>query len=78
MYVLPTVTVVSAAVNFGADPGLRADSVFQAFAIRAVEIIDKAYNPKGALNDGSEFLRGLDNHERRSESSVRQSKLLIH
>jgi GINS complex subunit 3 len=34
------------------------------FKKRAAEIADHAHNPKGALGDGVEFLRGLDETER--------------
>jgi len=34
------------------------------FKKRAMEIADHAHNPQGALGDGAEFLRGLDETER--------------
>ncbi|KAL2404273.1 DNA replication complex GINS protein psf3 [Exophiala dermatitidis] len=37
----------------------------QTFKTRAAEIADQAHNPRGALGDGAEFLRGLDETERR-------------
>ncbi|KAK5014519.1 DNA replication protein [Cryomyces antarcticus] len=36
----------------------------QAFKKRAAEIADQAHNPRGALGEGAEFLRGLDETER--------------
>lgn len=36
----------------------------QTFKARASEIADQAHNPRGALGDGAEFLRGLDETER--------------
>lgn len=39
----------------------------QTFQKRAAEIADHAHNPKGALNEGADFLRGLDETERLCE-----------
>ena len=36
----------------------------QAFKRRAAEVADHAHNPRGALGEGQEFLRGLDETER--------------
>jgi len=36
----------------------------ETFKQRAAEIADHAHNPRGALGDGAEFLRGLDEAER--------------
>lgn len=36
----------------------------QTFKKRAAEIADHAHNPRGALGEGAEFLRGLDEMER--------------
>lgn len=36
----------------------------QTFKARASEIADHAHNPRGALGEGVEFLRGLDEMER--------------
>lgn len=36
----------------------------QAFKIRAAEIADHAHNSRGAVGEGAEFLRGLDEWER--------------
>ena len=38
--------------------------VRQTFKARAAEIADHAHNPRGALGEGVEFLRGLDEMER--------------
>lgn len=38
--------------------------VGQTFKKRAAEIADHAHNPRGALGEGAEFLRGLDEMER--------------
>lgn len=35
------------------------------FKKRAAEIADHAHNPRGAMGDGVDFLRGLDETERR-------------
>jgi len=37
---------------------------WQTFKKRAAAIADHAHNPRGALGDGVEFLRGLDEMER--------------
>jgi GINS complex subunit 3 len=36
----------------------------QTFKKRAAEIADHAHNPKGAMGEGADFLRGLDETER--------------
>ncbi|KAI9892763.1 MAG: DNA replication protein [Vezdaea aestivalis] len=36
----------------------------ETFKKRAAEIADHAHNPRGALGEGAEFLRGLDEEER--------------
>lgn len=36
----------------------------QTFKKRAAEIADHAYNPRGAVSEGADFLRGLDETER--------------
>lgn len=36
----------------------------QTFKKRAAEIADHAHNPRGALGEGADFLRGLDEMER--------------
>ncbi|EXJ95271.1 DNA replication complex GINS protein psf3 [Capronia coronata CBS 617.96] len=40
------------------------DTLINTFKMRAAEIADQAHNPRGALGDGAEFLRGLDETER--------------
>ncbi len=37
---------------------------YQTFKSRASEIADQAHNPRGALGDGADFLRGLEESER--------------
>lgn len=44
------------------------DNYFQTFKKRAAEIADHAHNPRGALGEGAEFLRGLDETERQCKS----------
>lgn len=36
----------------------------QSFKKRAKEIADQAHNPRGAVGEGADFLRGLDEEER--------------
>lgn len=43
----------------------------QTFRARAAEIADHAHNTRGAVGDGVEFLRGLDDKERQREPSRR-------
>jgi len=43
---------------------LLADAGYQTFKQRASTISDHASNPRGALGEGVEFLRGLDEMER--------------
>ena len=38
--------------------------MIQTFKERAAEIADHAHNPRGALGDAQDFLRGLDEMER--------------
>ncbi|KAF7118813.1 hypothetical protein CNMCM5793_008442 [Aspergillus hiratsukae] len=40
------------------------DVLINTFKKRAAEIADHAHNPKGALGEGADFLRGLDETER--------------
>ena len=40
----------------------------QTFKARAAEIADHARNPRGALGEGADFLRGLDETERQRMS----------
>jgi hypothetical protein len=56
-------------------------NTFKTFKKRAAEISDHAHNPRGALGEGADFLRGLDETEIRCLSSPRcmfLSTLLIH
>lgn len=44
---------------------IGADSHFlKTFKKRAAEIADHAHNPRGAMGEGADFLRGLDETER--------------
>lgn len=40
------------------------DVLADSFQKRAKEIADQAHNPRGALGDGADFLKGLDEEER--------------
>ena len=44
--------------------GLTWDVGIQTFKERAAEIADHAHNPRGALGEAQDFLRGLDEMER--------------
>ncbi len=44
--------------------GLTFDGGMQTFKERAAEIADHAHNPRGALGEAQDFLRGLDEMER--------------
>ena len=46
-----------------------ADILSDSFKKRAKEITDQAYNPRGALGEGADFLRGLDEEERQCKES---------
>ncbi|KAJ9607357.1 DNA replication protein [Cladophialophora chaetospira] len=46
------------------EDGKVLDTLLDTFKERASEIADQAHNPRGALGDGAEFLRGLDEKER--------------
>ena len=39
----------------------------QTFKKRAAQIADHAHNPRGAVSEGADFLRGLDETERMRE-----------
>ena len=41
----------------------------ESFKARAKVIADQAHNPRGALGEGADFLRGLDESERQCKSS---------
>ena len=45
-------------------------SHFQTFKARAAVIADQAHNPRGALGEGADFMRGLDENERKREYRV--------
>jgi len=41
----------------------------QTFKARAAVIADQAHNPRGALGEGADFMRGLDENERQREDN---------
>jgi len=43
-----------------------AEILSETFKQRAAEIADHAVNPRGALGQGGDFLRGLEEYERQS------------
>jgi GINS complex subunit 3 len=45
-------------------------NVSKTFKARAAVIADQAHNPRGALGEGADFMRGLDENERKCESSA--------
>ncbi|KAA6410891.1 MAG: DNA replication complex GINS PSF3 [Lasallia pustulata] len=49
------------------------DILTETFKKRAAEIADHAHNPRGALGEGAEFLRGLDEMERQLFRSAHDS-----
>ncbi|RPB23783.1 DNA replication complex GINS protein-like protein psf3 [Terfezia boudieri ATCC MYA-4762] len=49
------------------DEEQMCDVLANSFKIRAREVSDHAHNPRGALGEGADFLRGLDEMERQSE-----------
>jgi GINS complex subunit 3 len=53
-----------------------AEVLTDSFKKRAKEIADQAHNPRGALGDGAEFLRGLDEEERQRTPSLDALRLL--
>lgn len=48
----------------------------QTFKKRAAEIADQAHNPRGALGEGADFLRGLDESERQCKRSTNSGLFL--
>lgn len=44
---------------------------------RATEIADQAHNPRGALGEGADFLRGLDENERQLFRAAHDSAKLV-
>ena len=46
------------------------DVLANSFKVRAREISDHAHNPRGALGEGADFLRSLDEMERQGESCL--------
>lgn len=51
------------------SPGFANDATLQTFRRRASDIADHAHNSRGALGEGVEFLRGLDETERQCRPS---------
>ncbi|KAF4153751.1 hypothetical protein CNMCM6936_007570 [Aspergillus lentulus] len=55
------------------------DVLISTFKKRAAEIADHAHNPKGALGEGADFLRGLDETERQlfrvAHDSARETRI---
>ncbi|KAE9986481.1 hypothetical protein EG327_004294 [Venturia inaequalis] len=49
------------------------DVLADSFKKRAKEISDQAHNPRGALGEGAEFLRGLDEEERQLFKAAHES-----
>ena len=47
-----------------------ADVLSDSFKKRAKEIADQAHNPRGALGEGADFLRGLDEEERQCKDRL--------
>ena len=47
-----------------------ADVLADSFRKRAAEVADHAHNPRGALGEGADFLRGLDEMERQGMYSI--------
>jgi hypothetical protein len=41
----------------------------QTYKARAALIADQAHNPRGALGEGADFMRGLDENERQRKYS---------
>ncbi|KAJ5606200.1 hypothetical protein N7510_008981 [Penicillium lagena] len=52
------------------------DVLSDTFKKRAAEIADHAHNPRGAMGEGVDFLRGLDETERQSQGNLR--RVLLH
>lgn len=55
---------VSSIFGFMRDDCSLANHQIQTFKKRAAEISDHAHNPRGAVGEGVDFLRGLDESER--------------
>jgi GINS complex subunit 3 len=62
-------------VRTGSEPGCDSLADFiKTFKARAAVIADQAHNPRGALGEGADFMRGLDENERQRESQTKQEK----
>lgn len=46
------------------DHSIPTTNRIQTFKARAAVIADQAHNPRGALGEGADFMRGLDENER--------------
>ncbi|KAF8475849.1 hypothetical protein BDZ91DRAFT_195997 [Kalaharituber pfeilii] len=57
------------------------DILAESFKVRAREVADHAHNPRGALGEGADFLRGLDEMERQvfraAHESAKQMKAFM-
>ena len=60
MYVLPAI-IQSLSVRLNNQ---------QTFKTRAAVIADQAHNPRGALGEGADFMRGLDENERQRKYAL--------
>lgn len=49
----------------------------QAYKARAAIIADQAHNPRGALGEGADFMRGLDENERQCEPDHNLRELIL-
>lgn len=55
----------------------RCDSLadfIETFKARAAVIADQAHNPRGALGEGADFMRGLDENERQRKYQFKQRR----
>lgn len=52
------------------------DVMTDTFKKRATEIADQASNPRGALGEGADFLRGLDENERQCTVPTRKKSVV--
>jgi GINS complex subunit 3 len=58
---------------FSVSYGWADKALCQTFRKRAADIADHAHNPRGALGEGADFLRGLDEMERQLFRSAHDS-----
>ena len=60
---------------FLADPSRQWPALTKtpkAFKARAAVVADQAHNPRGALGEGADFMRGLDENERQRKLMLPQ------